>query len=149
MGRLSEVDLHRYQKGYRSSRIFPKGGGWEARWENERLWARRAAVYREAHLISNSFCNLTQSIEVLDSGESFPCTAVPHAVHIPLPVRAPEVIFQDQIDHVDLWSMGCMLQEIPTLYTTKLINMTALWTFHWPATYWYLPNNTPILINQM
>ncbi|OQE05541.1 hypothetical protein PENVUL_c023G08309 [Penicillium vulpinum] len=33
--------------------------------------------------------------------------------YTPLPVRAPEVIFQDRIDYrVDLWSMGCMLFEL-------------------------------------
>ena len=74
--------------------------------------------------------NSTQSIKILDFGESFLCTAVPHTLHTPLPVRAPEVIFGDQIDHhVDLWSMGCMVREViqvSTLYTTKLITMTAL-----------------------
>ncbi|KAJ5237410.1 hypothetical protein N7489_007501 [Penicillium chrysogenum] len=59
--------------------------------------------------------NSTQSIKILDFGESFLCTAVPHTLHTPLPVRAPEVIFQDEIDHhVDLWSMGCMLFELFT-----------------------------------
>lgn len=74
--------------------------------------------------------NSTQSIKILDFGESFLCTAVPHTLHTPLPVRAPEVIFQDEIDHhVDLWSMGCMVREViqaSTLHTTKLITMTAL-----------------------
>ena len=74
--------------------------------------------------------NSTQSIKIIDFGGSFLCTAVPHRLHTPLPVRAPEVIFQDQIDHhVDLWSMGCMVREvieISTLYTTKLRTMVAL-----------------------
>ncbi|KAJ6114186.1 protein kinase [Penicillium capsulatum] len=55
----------------------------------------------------------TQAIKIIDFGESFLRTAVPQTLHTPLPVRAPEVIFQDHIDyHVDLWSMGCMLFEL-------------------------------------
>lgn len=57
--------------------------------------------------------NSAQTIKIIDFGESFLCTAVPQTLHTPLPVRAPEVIFQDHIDHrVDLWSMGCMVGEI-------------------------------------
>lgn len=57
--------------------------------------------------------NSAQSIKIIDFGESFSCPAVPHTLHTPLPVRAPEVIFQDKIDHhVDLWSMGCMVREM-------------------------------------
>lgn len=57
--------------------------------------------------------NSTQTIKIIDFGESFLRTAVPQTLHTPLPVRAPEVIFQDRIDyHVDLWSMGCMVGEI-------------------------------------
>ncbi|PGH28484.1 CMGC/SRPK protein kinase [[Emmonsia] crescens] len=59
--------------------------------------------------------NSAQSIKIIDFGESFLPTAVPQTLHTPLPVRAPEVIFQDRIDyHVDLWSMGCMLFELFT-----------------------------------
>ncbi|KAJ6126362.1 hypothetical protein N7523_001974 [Penicillium sp. IBT 18751x] len=59
--------------------------------------------------------NSTQSIKIIDFGESFLCTAAPHTLHTPLSVGAPEVLFQDQIDyHVDLWSMGCMLFELFT-----------------------------------
>lgn len=57
--------------------------------------------------------NSTQSIKIIDLGESFLSTAAPHTLHTPLSVRAPEVIFQDQIDHrVDLWSMGCMVRGV-------------------------------------
>lgn len=57
--------------------------------------------------------NSTQSIKIIDFGESFSDTIVPQTLHTPLPVRAPEVIFQDRIDYrVDLWSMGCMVGEI-------------------------------------
>lgn len=57
--------------------------------------------------------NSAQSIKIIDLGESFLCPAVPHTLHTPLSVRAPEVIFQDKIDHhVDLWSMGCMVREM-------------------------------------
>ncbi|PGH01512.1 hypothetical protein GX51_05199 [Blastomyces parvus] len=57
--------------------------------------------------------NLVQTVKIIDFGESFLHTAVPEALHTPLSVRAPEVIFQDRIDYrVDLWSMGCMLFEL-------------------------------------
>lgn len=56
--------------------------------------------------------NSAQTIKIIDFGESFLRSALPHTLHTPLPVRAPEVIFQDHIDyHVDLWSMGCMVSE--------------------------------------
>lgn len=57
--------------------------------------------------------NLAQSVKIIDFGESFVHTTIPQTLHTPLPVRAPEVIFQDRIDYrVDLWSMGCMLFEL-------------------------------------
>ncbi|KAI9035636.1 protein kinase [Aspergillus affinis] len=57
--------------------------------------------------------NLSQSIKIIDFGGAFLRTTVPQTLHTPLPVRAPEIIFQDHIDyHVDLWSMGCMLFEL-------------------------------------
>ncbi|KAJ5772948.1 hypothetical protein N7457_007844 [Penicillium paradoxum] len=56
-----------------------------------------------------------QSIKIIDFGESFLRTTIPQTLHTPLPVRAPEVIFEDRIDYqVDLWSMGCMLFELFT-----------------------------------
>lgn len=76
------------------------------------------------------FWNSAQSIKIIDFGESFLHTAVPQTLHTPLPVRAPEVIFQDRIDYrVDLWSMGCMVGEFirnQTLYDSRLIGMAAL-----------------------
>lgn len=49
-------------------------------------------------------------IKIIDFGESFLSNDVPHTLHTPLPVRAPEIIFGDKLDHrVDLWSMGCMV----------------------------------------
>ncbi|KAI9679435.1 MAG: hypothetical protein M1817_005457 [Caeruleum heppii] len=52
-------------------------------------------------------------IKIVDFGESFLSNEVPGTPHTPLPVRAPEIIFEDKLDHrVDLWSMGCMLFEL-------------------------------------
>lgn len=74
--------------------------------------------------------NSPQSIKILEMGETLSCIAIPHTLHAPLVVRAPEVIFQDRFDHrIDLWSMGCMVCgviQVSTLYTTKLITFTAL-----------------------
>ncbi|KAJ9362140.1 hypothetical protein DTO027B9_571 [Paecilomyces variotii] len=55
----------------------------------------------------------SNSIKIVDFGESFLPTTIPQTLHTPLPVRAPEVIFGDRLDYrVDLWSMGCMLFEL-------------------------------------
>ncbi|KAF2257428.1 kinase-like protein [Trematosphaeria pertusa] len=52
-------------------------------------------------------------IKIVDFGESFLSNDIPDTLHTPLPVRAPEIIFGDKLDHrVDLWSMGCMLFEL-------------------------------------
>ncbi|KOS47027.1 hypothetical protein ACN38_g1996 [Penicillium nordicum] len=78
--------------------------------------------------------NSAQSIKIVDFGGSFLGTRVPQTLHTPLPVRAPEVIFQDHIDYrVDLWSMGCMLFE---LFVSQPPFDTVLIT-------------PPILVNQM
>lgn len=56
---------------------------------------------------------LSNAIKIIDFGESFLPTAVPHTLRTPVSVRAPEVIFKDNLDYrVDLWSMGCMVGEI-------------------------------------
>lgn len=74
--------------------------------------------------------NSAQSIKIVDFGGSFLGTRVPQTLHTPLPVRAPEVIFQDHIDCcVDLWSMGCMVGETirrSTQHNSELIGMAAL-----------------------
>ncbi|QDS72140.1 hypothetical protein FKW77_004169 [Venturia effusa] len=55
----------------------------------------------------------SQSIKIIDVGESFLDDDVPDILHTPLPLRAPEIIFGEKPDHrVDLWSMGCMLFEL-------------------------------------
>ncbi|ODH48991.1 hypothetical protein GX48_04924 [Paracoccidioides brasiliensis] len=61
--------------------------------------------------------NPAQLIKIIDFVESFfnPQQFL-KTLHTPLPVRAPEVIFQDRIDyHVDLWSMGCMVDGKDTI----------------------------------
>jgi serine/threonine protein kinase len=51
-----------------------------------------------------------QSVKIIDFGESFFDKKAPKTLNTPLVVRAPEVIFKDELDHhVDLWSMGCMV----------------------------------------
>jgi serine/threonine-protein kinase SRPK3 len=48
--------------------------------------------------------------KIVDFGESFTQDDNPTTLHTPLPVRAPEVIFQDHLDYrVDMWSMGCLV----------------------------------------
>ncbi|GKZ66815.1 hypothetical protein AnigIFM60653_003144 [Aspergillus niger] len=56
---------------------------------------------------------LSDTIKIVDFGESFTQNNVPKTLHTPLVVRAPEVIFKDRLDYrVDLWSLGCMLFEL-------------------------------------
>ena len=51
-----------------------------------------------------------KSIKIIDFGQSFSRHDTPSEFHIPLPVRAPEIIFKDKVDYrMDLWSMGCMV----------------------------------------
>lgn len=56
---------------------------------------------------------LLNPVKIIDLGQSFLPTTVPHTLRTPVSVRAPEVIFKDSLDYrVDLWSMGCMVGEI-------------------------------------
>ncbi|CAO2652308.1 Nn.00g005910.m01.CDS01 [Neocucurbitaria sp. VM-36] len=53
------------------------------------------------------------SIKIMDFGQSFLNQDMPDTFHTPLVVRAPEVIFEDNIDYrMDLWSMGCLFFEL-------------------------------------
>ncbi|KAF5554073.1 CMGC SRPK kinase [Fusarium napiforme] len=55
------------------------------------------------------------SIKIIDFGEAFLSDDAPSTLHTPLPVRAPEIIFGDKLDHrVDLWSTGCLIFELIT-----------------------------------
>ncbi|PYI06038.1 serine protein kinase [Aspergillus sclerotiicarbonarius CBS 121057] len=60
------------------------------------------------------FWSSSYHIKIIDFGESFLPTIIPHTLHTPLPVRAPEVIFEDCLDYrVDLWRLGCMVGQPP------------------------------------
>lgn len=53
---------------------------------------------------------MSSSIKIIDFGEAFVKGKAPDTLHTPLAVRAPEVIFGDQIDYrVDLWCYGCLV----------------------------------------
>ncbi|KAF1821332.1 serine protein kinase [Dissoconium aciculare CBS 342.82] len=53
------------------------------------------------------------TIKLVDFGESFRNDAPLSSLHTPLPVRAPEVIFGDDLTtSVDLWSAACMIYEL-------------------------------------
>ncbi|OJZ90478.1 hypothetical protein ASPFODRAFT_28968 [Aspergillus luchuensis CBS 106.47] len=69
-------------------------------------------IVRPASLHSRSW-PLSDTIKLVDFGESFPRKDAPETLHTPLVFRAPEVIFKDRLDYrVDLWRLGCMLFEI-------------------------------------
>jgi hypothetical protein len=61
-------------------------------------------------------------IKLVDFGESFFGNAPPITLHMPLPVRAPEVIFGDVLTiGVDLWSAACMVSPL-----TRVLSENAL-----------------------
>jgi serine/threonine protein kinase len=68
------------------------------------------------------------TIKLIDFGESFRADAAPTSLRTPLPVRAPEVIFGDELTtSVDLWSAACMvsimhllLRELAQTMASKL-----------------------------
>lgn len=65
----------------------------------------RSARFRKRDILQSS-----ASIKIIDYREAFLTTNVPSTLHTPLPVRAPEVVFGDVLDHgVDLWSAGCLV----------------------------------------
>ncbi|KAL5115643.1 hypothetical protein ACEQ8H_006442 [Pleosporales sp. CAS-2024a] len=50
---------------------------------------------------------------MIDFGQSFLSDEYPGVLSTPLPIRAPEIIFKDEVDYrVDLWSMACLLFEL-------------------------------------
>lgn len=50
------------------------------------------------------------SIKIIDFGEAFLSDDISSTLNTPLPVRAPEIVFGDKLDHrVDLWSTGCLV----------------------------------------
>jgi serine/threonine-protein kinase SRPK3 len=58
--------------------------------------------------------SLRGSIKIVDFGQSFLSDECPGVLNTPLPVRAPEIIFKDKVDHrVDLWSMACLVSLAP------------------------------------
>ena len=61
------------------------------------------------------------SIKIVDFGQSFLSSQCPGVLKTPLPVRAPEIIFNDKLDYrVDLWSMACLVSLAPS---TQCIGM--------------------------
>lgn len=66
----------------------------------------RPAPFQKGDILLSS-----SSIKIIDFGEAFFNNNAPKTLHTPLPIRAPEVIFGEALDHrVDLWSAGCLVQ---------------------------------------
>lgn len=66
-----------------------------------------------------------QHVKIIDSGESFLPDDVPVALHTPLSIRAPEVLFGEKLDYrVDLWSVGCLVSVyyIPSKLHSRFAN---------------------------
>jgi serine/threonine-protein kinase SRPK3 len=70
------------------------------------------------------------SIKIVNFGESFLQSSAPQTLHTPLPVRAPEIIFRDHLDHrVDLWSLGCIVGRIIEIFNLLRIFLTGVIAF--------------------
>lgn len=64
-----------------------------------------------------STSSLSESVKIVDYGESFFDTDPPATLRTPLAVRAPEVVLGQSFDHrVDLWSMGCLVCLLRSLH---------------------------------
>ncbi|KAF4455191.1 hypothetical protein F53441_2429 [Fusarium austroafricanum] len=64
---------------------------------------------------SLEFMPFSPSVKIIDFGEAFFNNRPPKTLHTPLSVRAPEVVFGDQLDlRVDLWSAACLIFELIT-----------------------------------
>ncbi|QPC80184.1 hypothetical protein HYE68_010936 [Fusarium pseudograminearum] len=51
------------------------------------------------------------SVKIIDFGQAFFGNNAPSTLHNPIAVRAPEIVFGDQLNvRVDLWSAGCLAQ---------------------------------------
>jgi serine/threonine protein kinase len=70
------------------------------------------------------------SIKIVNFGESFLQSSAPQTLHTPRPVRAPEIIFRDHLDHrVDLWSLGCIVGRIIEIFNLLRIFLTGVIAF--------------------
>ncbi|KAM4064680.1 kinase [Hirsutella rhossiliensis] len=72
-------------------------------------------VVRPTLFLNKNILLSSRSVKIIDFGEAFFNNNIPRTLHIPLPVRVPEVVFGDLLDRrVDLWSAACMLFELVT-----------------------------------
>ncbi|KAI0115513.1 kinase-like domain-containing protein [Nemania sp. FL0031] len=55
----------------------------------------------------------TSTVKIIDFGEAFHYSRSADALRTPMPVRAPETIFDNLVDYrSDMWSMACLLFEL-------------------------------------
>lgn len=76
-----------------------------------------------------------KSIKIVDFGQSFLSDECPGVLNTPLPVRAPEIIFKDKLDHrVDLWSMACLVSLAPACIDSRLMICLVIRAHCWTTT---------------
>jgi serine/threonine protein kinase len=92
--------------------------------------------------------NYSDSIKLVDFGESFVKDSPPMTLRTPLPVRAPEVIFGDVLTaNVDLWSTACMVSTPEAPYLDMIYrfvgtdNMEVVRACRWPTALRYYHAN--------
>ncbi|CAG7563782.1 unnamed protein product [Fusarium equiseti] len=70
----------------------------------------RPAFFRKRDIMLSN-----PSVKIIDFGEAFFSNNAPSTLNTPLPVRAPEIVFEDRLDRrVDVWSAGCLVFELIT-----------------------------------
>ncbi|RBR22337.1 uncharacterized protein FIESC28_04531 [Fusarium coffeatum] len=70
----------------------------------------RPAFFRKRDIMLSN-----PSVKIIDFGEAFFSNNAPSTLNTPLPVQAPEIVFEDRLDRrVDVWSAGCLIFELIT-----------------------------------
>ncbi|KAM0377548.1 hypothetical protein ACHAPY_006716 [Fusarium culmorum] len=72
-------------------------------------------IIRPASFPTSDIMPENPSVKIIDFGQAFFGNNAPNTLHNPIAVRAPEIVFGDQLDlRVDLWSAGCLIFELVT-----------------------------------
>ncbi|EKJ76980.1 hypothetical protein FPSE_02855 [Fusarium pseudograminearum CS3096] len=68
-------------------------------------------IIRPASFPTSDILPENPSVKIIDLGQAFFGNNAPRTLHNPIAVRAPEIVFGDQLNvRVDLWSAGCLAQ---------------------------------------
>lgn len=96
-------------------------------------------LVRSASFPASGFNLEGSSVKLIDFGESFLSYEKPKALHTPLALRAPEVLFDEEYDfRVDCWSFACAVGRNHAIFLDTLLTRMLdiridcrLSTFYW------------------